>query len=242
MYFCIHLSCLASGFKKGDEVIVPSQTHAATAHAVEYTGAKARLVDIDLYSGNININEIKKALNKKTKGIIVVHMAGYSCDLDVIIKLCKEKKITLIEDCAHALGTTYKKKHVGNFGISGCFSFYPTKQITTGEGGALITNNKKLYLKIKKLKAFGINKDINQRKIPGKYDVVNLGYNFRMTDFQAALGYYQLKRYRYNLLRRKEIAKRYLNNFKLNKRVKICLTIKFVHFLFFKFLKKIEKI
>ena len=161
----LHLSCLASGFKKGDEVIVPSQTHAATAHAVEYTGAKARLVDIDLYSGNININEIKKALNKKTKGIIVVHMAGYSCDLDVIIKLCKEKKITLIEDCAHALGTTYKKKHVGNFGISGCFSFYPTKQITTGEGGALITNNKKLYLKIKKLKAFGINKDINQRKI-----------------------------------------------------------------------------
>ena len=218
----LHLSCLAAGFKKGDEVIVPSQTHAATAHAVEYTGAKAKLVDIDLYSGNIDLNEIKKNVNSKTKGIIVVHMAGLSCNLKKVMTICKKNNLKLIEDCAHGLGTKFKNKHVGNFGISGCFSFYPTKQITTGEGGALVTNDKKIYLKVKKLKAFGIDKDINQRKIPGKYDVSELGYNFRMTDFQAAIGYFQLKRYNKNLKRRKEIAKRYLDNFKLNKKV-ICM-------------------
>ena len=126
------------------------------------------------------------------------------------------KKIKIIEDCAHALGSRIGKKHVGNFGLSGNFSFYPTKQITTGEGGALVTNSKNIYQKVKMLKAFGIDKDINQRKKPGEYDVKNLGFNYRMTDFQAALGYFQLKRYSLNLKRRKEIAKRYILNFKNN--------------------------
>lgn len=215
----LHLSCLVAGFSKGDEVIVPSQTHTATAHAVEYTGAKAVLVDINLLTGNINIDEIKKKISKKTKGIIVVHMAGYPCDLSEIQKICKINKLKLIEDCAHGLGTRYKKKHVGNFGISGCFSFYPTKQITTGEGGAFITNNRKIYLKAKMLKAFGIDKDIAQRKKPGEYNVKALGYNYRMTDFQASLGYMQLKRYFLNLRRRKEIAKRYIEKFSTNKNI-----------------------
>ena len=108
----------------------------------------------------------------------------------------------------------YNKKHVGNFGVSGCFSFYPTKQITTGEGGALITNSLKFYNEVKSLKAFGIDKDITERKNPGEYDVKSLGYNFRMTDFQAAMGLNQLKKYKSNLKRRHEIAKRYINNFK----------------------------
>ncbi len=215
----LHLSCLAAGFSKGDEVIVPSQTHTATAHAVEYTGAKAILADIDLITGNLNINEIKKKINKKTKGIIAVHMAGYPCEIGEILKLCKKYKLQLIEDCAHGLGTMYKNSHVGNFGISGCFSFYPTKQITTGEGGALITNNKSIFKKVKMLKAFGIDKEINQRKKPGEYDVKELGFNYRMTDFQASLGYFQLKRYQLNLIRRKEIAKRYIHKFKDNKKI-----------------------
>ena len=160
----LHLSCLALGFKKGDEVIVPAQTHTATAHAVEYTGAKAILADVDKTTGNILFKEFEKKINSKTKGVIVVHMAGYPCEIKKLINLCKKKNIKLIEDCAHALGTRINKKHAGNFGITGCFSFYPTKQITTGEGGALITNNKKIYKKIKILKAFGIDKDINQRK------------------------------------------------------------------------------
>ncbi len=212
----LHLSCLASGFKKGDEVIVPAQTHTATAHAVEYTGARAVLADVEKVSGNISYNDMIKKVTKKTKGIIVVHMAGSPCNIKKIKNFCKKKKIKLIEDCAHALGTKVNKRHVGNFGISGCFSFYPTKQITTGEGGALITNSKKIYEKIRALKAFGIDKDISQRKKPGLYDVKALGFNYRMTDFQAALGYFQLKKYKLNLKRRHEIAKRYIKNLKEN--------------------------
>ena len=215
----LHLSCLAAGFKKGDEVIVPAQTHTATAHAVEYTGAKAVLVDVETLTGNISYNNFVKKITKKTKGVIVVHMAGFPCEIKKILKFCNRKKIKVIEDCAHALGSKVNNKHVGNFGISGCFSFYPTKQITTGEGGALITNNKKIYKKIKMLKAFGIDKDINQRSKPGVYDVKELGFNFRMTDFQAALGYFQLKRYHINLKRRHEIAKRYIYKFDKNKNI-----------------------
>lgn len=208
----LHLSCLASNFKKGDEIIVPNMTHTATAHAVEYTGAKAILTDIDYETGNISLENIKKKFNKKTKGVIIVHMAGYTCDVSAISKFCDEKKIILIEDCAHALGTYNKKKHVGNFGSTGCFSFYPTKQITTGEGGMVITNNKKFYSLIKKLKAFGIDKDIKDRKKQGLYDVKSLGFNYRMTDFQAALGFNQMKKYPMSLKRRKNIAKIYYKN------------------------------
>ncbi len=208
----LHLSCLASNFKKGDEVIVPSQTHTATAHAVEYTGAKAIFSDVEFPSGNVSLRLIKKKISKKTKGIILVHMAGYPCETKKISSFCKKNNITLIEDCAHALGTTENNKHVGNYGISGNFSFYPTKQITTGEGGVVITNNKKFFKKIKTLKAFGIDKDINNRKKQGDYDVKFLGLNYRMTDFQAALGYSQTVSYLKNLKRRKIIAKRYIKN------------------------------
>ena len=215
----LHLSCIVGGFKKGDEVIVPSMTHVATAHAVELTGAKAVIADIDYRSGNLNLVNIKKNISTRTKGLIIVHMAGLPCDLRDIVKFCKEKKITLIEDCAHGLGSTFKKTHVGNFGITGNFSFYPTKQITTGEGGAITTNNKKIYKQLKQLKAFGIDKDIKNRKIPGDYDVKSLGLNYRLTDFQAALGLNQIKNYSKNLKRRREIAKRYSENLKQIKQI-----------------------
>ena len=205
----LHLSCLASGFSKGDEVIVPAQTHTATAHAVEYTGAKAIFADIDLYSGLISIKDIKKKITKRTKGIIVVHHSGYVANINKIKKICNKYKLKLIEDCAHALGSHFKKKHVGNFGKSGVFSFYPTKQITTGEGGMLICNDRNFYLKVKKLKAFGIDSDIKDRKKPGLYDVKSLGFNYRMTDFQAAIGYHALKKYPQELMKRKENAKLY---------------------------------
>jgi len=216
----LHLSCLASGFKTGDEVIVPAQTHTATAHAVEYTGAKAVFVDVEYPSGNISLEKIKKKITKKTKGLIVVHMAGHSCDMEKIVSFCKKKKIIVLEDCAHALGTYFKGKHVGNFGFSGSFSFYPTKQITTGEGGIVITNYKNFYNRIKRLKAFGIDKDIKDRKKQGDYDVKLLGYNYRITDFQAALGYRQMLNYKKNLRQRKSIAKRYIKNFSKIKSVK----------------------
>jgi perosamine synthetase len=208
----LHLSCMAAGFKQGDEVIVPAITHTATAHAVEYTGAKPIFCDVEPLTGNLTLEIIKNKLTPKTKGVIVVHMAGLPCEIIKISKFCKKNKIILIEDCAHAVGSIVKNKHVGNYGISGCFSFYPTKQVTTGEGGMIITNQKMLFQKMKRLKAFGIDKDIKDRKKPGLYDVKELGYNFRMTDFQASLGYNQVKRYSSNLLLRKKIAKRYIKN------------------------------
>lgn len=216
----LHLSCIAANFKKGDEVIVPAQTHTATAHAVEHCGAKPVFVDVEKLTGNIDVNIIEKKITKKTKGVIIVHMAGHPCKIEKVVKICKKYNLKLIEDCAHAVGTTFRNKHVGNFGISGCFSFYPTKQITTGEGGMVVTNDKKIFKKIKTLKAFGIDKEIKDRKIPGDYDVKLLGYNFRMTDFQAALGLFQTKRYKKNLQARKRIAKYYCQILKKNKFIK----------------------
>ena len=215
----LHLSCLAAGFSKGDEIIVPAMTHTATAHAVEYTGAKAVFADVEAISGNLNLDNIKKKINYKTKGIILVHMAGLPCNLKPIVDFCKKKKLTLLEDCAHALGTTYQNKHVGNFGKTGCFSFYPTKQITTGEGGMVTTNDKTIFDKIKKLKAFGIDTDVSERKVVGDYDVKSLGFNYRMTDFQAALGYGQITSYKKNLAKRVAIAKRYIKNFSKSKKI-----------------------
>lgn len=218
----LHLSCLACGFNKGDEVLVPSITHTATAHAVEYCGAKPIFIDVNELTGNISYESLKKSINSKTKGLILVHMAGTACEIDKIYKLCKVKKIKILEDCAHSLGTLYKKKHVGNFGISGSFSFYPTKQITTGEGGMVITNDFSFYKRILKLKAFGINNDINKRAIPGKYDVNLLGFNYRLTDFQSALGYSQLSRYKFDLKKRRAIAKRYIKNLIKFDKISIC--------------------
>ncbi len=215
----LHLSCLAAGFSQGDEVIVPAQTHVATAHAVEYTGAKPIFIDVDSITGNIKWELINSKLSKNTKGIIPVHMAGHPCHMNEIKKICKRNDILLIEDCAHAIGTVYNNQHVGNFGKAGCFSFYPTKQITTGEGGVVISNDKKFIEKIKSLKAFGIDNPPNLREKPGIYDVKELGYNYRMTDFQAALGVGQMKRYNKNLKKRKKNAKLYSSILKDNTKI-----------------------
>lgn len=239
----LHLSCLAAGFRKGDEVIVTAMSHTATSHVVEYTGASVKFIDVENLTGNIDPLEIEKKITKKTRGMIIVHMAGYPCDMKKILKICKKNNIILLEDCAHSLGTFYNKKHVGNFGLSGSFSFYPTKQITTGEGGMVITKSKKIYDKIKSLKGFGIDKDITQRKKQGQYDVKLLGYNYRMTDFQAALGYDQIKNYRFNLKKRKQIAKRYYKNFsKCNQINTMPLSQDCSYFIFQIFVKNRDKI
>ena len=198
----LHVACLSLDINKGDEVIVPAMTHTATSHAVEYTGAKAVFADINYMTGNIDIESFKKKITQKTKAVIVVHMAGLASNMTEIKKICKKHKIKLIEDCAHGLGSLYKKKHVGNFGDCGVFSFYPTKQITTGEGGMIITNKLFLYKKILTLKAFGIDNPPQLRKKPGIYNVNFLGFNYRMTEFQAVMGYQQLIRYRKDLNKR----------------------------------------
>ena len=160
-------------------------------------------------TGNILVDEIQKKLTPATRGIIPVHMAGYPCNMDGILNIYEINNLFLIEDCAHALGTRYKSTHVGNFGISGNFSFYPTKQITTGEGGVVISNDESVIEFINKHKAFGIDTPPEIRTRPGVYDVRGLGYNFRMTDFQAALGAGQMERYRVNLEKRQSNGKLY---------------------------------
>ena len=217
----LHLIFLALGIGKGDTVLVPAMSHVATAHAISYTGANVKFTDVDLETGNITLEDVIKNFNKNIKAIVVVHMSGIPVrDILKIKNFCKKNKIYLIEDCAHALGSKINGKHVGNFGDAGSFSFYPTKQITSGEGGAVITNNSEIFNKIKKLKAFGIDTDIKHRKIPGMYNVKGLGYNFRMTDFQAALIYAQLKRYKNKLLIRKRNAKIYENQLKNHSQIK----------------------
>lgn len=209
----LHLSLLALGIKKNDEVIVPVMTFAATADAVTFCGAKVVFCDVDYDTFNISVTDIKKKITKKTKAIIIVHYGGQSCDIYEIKKLCKEKNIFLIEDCAHALGSNYKNIKCGTFGIIGCFSFYPTKIITTGEGGMLVTNDKIIASKIKLLRSHGMNiiPRLREEKKLWAYDIMEMGYNYRLDDIRASLGLSQLKRVELINKKRMDIAKKYFN-------------------------------
>ena len=193
----LHLSLKSLGIGKGDEVIIPNITFVATANAVLYVDATPVLVDVNDYDINISIKSIEKSITKKTKAIIPVHFAGKSCDMLAIQKIAKKNNLKIIEDCAHALGTKFNKTHVGNFGKTGCFSFYPTKNLTTFEGGMVITNSKKIASKIRSMRNHGINKSLKERfstGYPWDFDVSELGYNFRLDEIRSSLGLNQLKR------------------------------------------------
>ncbi|MBL76827.1 MAG: UDP-4-amino-4,6-dideoxy-N-acetyl-beta-L-altrosamine transaminase [Chloroflexi bacterium] len=193
----LHLSLKSIGIKKGDEVIIPNITFVATANAVLYVNATPVLVDVNDHDINISIKSIEESITKKTKAIIPVHFAGKSCDMLAIQKLAKKYNLEVIEDCAHALGTKFNKTHVGNFGKTGCFSFYPTKNLTTFEGGMVITNSKKIASKIRSMRNHGINKSLKERfstGYPWDFDVSELGYNFRLDEIRSSLGLNQLKR------------------------------------------------
>jgi len=204
------LECSLKGNKIKGEVIIPSWTWVSTANAVLNSGCIPVFADVDLNSRNITVDKIKKVISKKTKAIIIVHYGGLPCDMDEIVKLCKKKKIYLIEDSAETLGGTYKKKFTGTFGI-GCFSFFPTKNITTTEGGMLTTSDKNLYEYSKKLIAHGIDK--KKHILPWKRESVLAGHNFRMPNHLAALGTSQLKNLNTFNAKRKKIAKKYDNFF-----------------------------
>jgi perosamine synthetase len=207
----MHLLYFSLGIGYGDEVIVPAQTHVATAHAVELAGARPIFVDCDENTGNISIEKIETKITKKTKAIAVVHFLGIPVKMRKIIDLAKKYKLEIIEDCALSLGAKYKKIHTGLLGTAGVFSFYPVKHITTAEGGMITTNNKILYKKLIINKALGINKNYSERKIPGFYDAVNLGFNYRMSEIHAAIGIEQLKKLKFFLKKRKYNFN-YLNN------------------------------
>jgi perosamine synthetase len=192
----LHLATRVLNLGPGDEVIVPTFTFAATANSVTYCGAKAVLVDVDPQTFNISIDSIKKHISKKTKAIIPVHYGGQSCDMNKIIAIAKSKHLSIIEDCAHALGSKFGNTMCGSIGDIGCFSFYPTKIITTGEGGMVTTNNNNFYKKIKQLRSQGMDVTPNQREKSNtwKYDIVDLGYNYRLDEIRSSLGLSQLNR------------------------------------------------
>jgi len=190
----LHLVYFALGIGPQDEVIVPAQTHVATAHAVELTGARAIFVDVEPLTGNIDIDKIKAAITSRTKAISVVHYLGLPVDMIKVADIARRHNLALVEDCALALGSSLNKTHVGLFGDAGCFSFYPVKLMTTSEGGMVITANEKLAAMIKRQRAFGMDKHVGERKVPGLYDVQGLGFNYRMSEIEAALGVAQLKR------------------------------------------------
>ena len=207
----LHLALRTINISKGDEVIVPTFTFAATANAVLYCGAKPVFCDVDLDSYNILADEIKKKISRKTKAVIVVHYGGQACDMEQIKKITKNNDLHLIEDCAHACGSTYKNKKCGNIGTMGCFSFYPTKVITTGEGGMISTNNKKFSEKLRMLRSQGLSIQSKDREKKGKwnYDVVDLGYNYRLDEIRSSLGISQLNRIKKINNLRKRIAEKY---------------------------------
>lgn len=181
----LHLACLCCEFTYGDEVIVPALTFVATANAVKYTGATPIISDIESKDNLIlSIEEIRKNITSKTKGIIIVHYAGYTYNIEEISKLAKEYNLYLIEDAAHAITSSYNNKSLGTYGDLACFSFYPNKNITTGEGGVIVTNNKDFHEKIRSLRTHGMTTETWNRynSSISTYDVNNLGYNYRMDD------------------------------------------------------------
>ena len=181
----LYLAVKALGIGRGDEVIVPTNTFAATANVALYVGAKPVFADSDLETFNISPKDVRDKISKKTKAIIVVHLCGNPCDMDALCKIAEENDLMLIEDCAHAHGAKYKGRSCGTFGIASAFSFYPTKVMTTGEGGMVVTNDQRLAEKIKIIRNHG-------RASYGPAEIIDLGFNYRMPEINAILGLSQL--------------------------------------------------
>ena len=190
----LHLSCLHFGFGPGDDVLVAAETHVATAHAVEWVGARPVFVDCDPATGNVTAARVEAAITPATKGLLLVHFAGIPCDMPAIMDVASRHGIRVIEDCALAFGARWDGRHVGLFGDAGCFSFYPVKHLTTAEGGMFVTKHADVAASVARLRAFGVDRTYAERTLPGMYDVPMLGLNYRMSELQAAIGRSQLRR------------------------------------------------
>jgi len=198
----LHLALLALDIKPGDEVICPTFTYVATANSIKYVGAEPVFVDCEPDTFNIDPEKIEKKINKKTKAIMVVPIYGHPCDYDKIIQIANKYGLFIIEDAAEAIGAEYKGKKCGTFGHINTFSFFANKTLTTGEGGMIVTNNSQLDEKVRFYKGQGM--DIKKR-----YWFKSIGYNYRMTNIQAAIGLAQLENIKKHLSKRKKIAKLY---------------------------------
>jgi len=208
----LHMACLALGIGPGDEVIVPSLTFVATANAVRYVGATPIFADVNDYNDfNISPDEIEKRITPKTRAIIVVHYAGYPCDMPRIMEIAAKHSLEVIEDNAHGVGATLEDRQLGTWGAIGCFSFFSNKNMTTGEGGMLTTDRTDLYEKLRVFRSHGMT-TLTWDRHKGhafSYDVVELGYNYRIDEIRAALGLEQLKKLPRNNARRAALTQLY---------------------------------
>ena len=212
----LHLSLLAAGLQPGDEVITTPLTFCATTNAILHAGATPVLADIDRRTLNIDPAAIERAITPRTKALLPVHFAGRPCDMDALGDIARRRGLVLIEDCAHAIETRYKGRPAGTFGDFGCFSFYATKNITTGEGGMVITRDEEKSARLKMLALHGMSKDAWKRFSDDgykHYSVVELGFKYNMMDLQAAIGMHQITRVEAYWQRRQAIWQRYLREF-----------------------------
>lgn len=208
----LHAACFAAGIGPGDEVITTPLTFAASANCVLYCGGTPVFADVDPKTYNIDPEDIRRKITDRTKAIIAVHLAGQPCDMDAIHSIAREHGLIVIEDGAHALGSVYKGKKVGSMSDMTTFSFHPVKPITTGEGGMIVTDNEEFYKKMILFRSHGITRDdsmMTRNDGPWFYQQFDLGYNYRITDIQCALGCSQMKKLDRFLARRKEIVARY---------------------------------
>lgn len=206
----LHLAMLALQIGPGDEVITSPITFLASANCALYTGAEVRFADIEAETANLDVEELKKQITPQTKAVIPVHFAGQSCEMEPIHALAREHGLFVVEDAAHAIGSDYRGTKVGSCRFSDMcvFSFHPVKTITTGEGGAITTNEENLYRKLSTLRSHGMYKDGEMAR-NWKYEMRELGYNYRLTDIQAALGLSQLEKLEKFKKRRREIVDYY---------------------------------
>ena len=210
----LEIAVKALGIKKDDEVLIPNFTIISNALAVIRQQAKPVLIDCDIENWNVKIEDIEKKITKKTKAIIVTHIYSFPNDMDKILKICKKHNILIIEDAAEVLGLSYKNKKCGSFGDLSTFSFYANKQVTTGEGGMISVNSEKLYKKCNSLKNLCFGK-IN------RFNHDDLGWNYRLTNIQAALGLSQLKNIKNTIRKKMEIGNYYYEKLKFNNNIQI---------------------
>ncbi len=208
----LHVALLALDIKEGDEVIIPALTFIADINVVRLVGAKPILADCESFDDwNMSARTIKELITPKTKAIILVHFAGYPCNMDEIVKLCRENNIALIEDCAHAPGASYKGRSCGSFGEFGCFSFFTNKNLSVGEGGMIVTKDKKLDQEAKYLRSHGMSA-LTLDRHKGRaitYDVLRSGLNYRIDEMRSALGLIQLEKLEDANKKREILVKRY---------------------------------